>query len=106
MARVDSRHHRRSRTVPGHGPFALRQSSRAEVRGWIRDFAAQHPWFRFLDTEGCFLKGDPVRLYDRATTLYHDDDHVSVEGAMRVTNAFRHVLIEAAQAGTATEHKP
>ncbi len=84
-------------------------SSRAirdRIHGWILEFAAENPRVHFLETASHFLDGDQVRLYEGRATLYRDDDHVSVEGAMRLTGAFRKALLECHRAGASGSPSP
>jgi peptidoglycan/LPS O-acetylase OafA/YrhL len=77
------------------------KAGRERVHGWIREFAAHNPRVRFLETAPYFLDGDKVRLHEGRATLYRDDDHVSVEGVMRLTGVFREALAECARAAAA-----
>jgi hypothetical protein len=86
--------------------LASKHEARERVHGWIREFAAQNPRVHFLDTATHFLDGNDVRLYNGRTTLYRDDDHVSVEGAMRLTGAFREALLECSKAAAPTDPRP
>jgi peptidoglycan/LPS O-acetylase OafA/YrhL len=81
-------------------------AARDRVHGWIREFAAQEPRVHFLETDTYFLNGDQVRLYDGKATLYRDDDHVSIEGAMRLTGVFRKALLECSKAAAPASPQP
>ncbi len=86
--------------------LASMRNARERVHGWIREFATRNPRVHFLDTAPHFLDGDKVRLYDGRTTLYRDDDHVSVEGAMRLTGVFREALLECSKGATPANQRP
>lgn len=74
------------------------RAGRERVHGWIREFTAQNPRIHFLESADHFLEDDRIRLHVGRLTLYRDDDHVSVEGAMRLTGVFRQALLECSKA--------
>lgn len=82
------------------------RDARERVHGWIREFAIRNPRVHFLDTAPHYLDGEKVRLHDGRTTLYRDDDHVSVEGAMRLTGVFRDALLECSKAAAPANQRP
>lgn len=66
---------------------------RHQVHDWLKEYATLHPGVLFVETESVFLKDGVVQYTDQGKLLYLDDDHLSVDGSLRLVP----ILTEAIQ---------
>ncbi len=83
------------------GPFtsleepAEIQRARIRVHGWIQDAARRNSRIRFVDVLDQYQRAGKVMLMRDGQLQYFDDDHLSLEGAMRSMPLLRQALQEA-----------
>ncbi len=78
-------------------PFRERTTAhegRRLIHARILEITRRHPRVRFLETESHFLQDGVIRPFRDGQILYRDDDHLSREGALLMTSAFREALLQ------------
>jgi hypothetical protein len=71
-------------------PFATAHRQKIHTR--LRQFCKSQPNCHFIDTEYHYLRSGRPYFMEGDTLFYNDDDHLSVEGAMRATSSIEEVL--------------
>ena len=66
--------------------------ARRKIHQRLQQFCASTSHCHFVDTEQYFLRDGQPYFIEGETLFYHDDDHLSVAGALRVVPAIEEIL--------------
>ena len=70
----------------------LQRVGRHTAHGLMTEYASLHPGVHFLETEALFLKAGVIEFIDQGKLLYLDDDHLSVDGSLKLVPILREAV--------------
>ncbi len=82
--------------TPMGEPYRARRD-RGRVHGWLQQMVDEDPAVHFIGIAGLYEDGPRVRYREGLVLSYCDDDHLSVEGALRAAVVLREALREVAR---------